>query len=79
MIWASVASYVAFVLSLFVPHLSLFWYLGRAVLRDCGFTDIITQKSLVTVGKSKVKTWQSCRSSFIYYETPVWTWLPFLL
>ena len=29
-------SYVAFVLSLFVPHLSFFWCLRKAVLRDCG-------------------------------------------
>ena len=28
-------NYVAFVLSLSVPHLSFSWYLGRAVLRDC--------------------------------------------
>ena len=33
---ASVVSYVAFVLSLFVSHLSFIWCLGRAVLRDCG-------------------------------------------
>ena len=32
----SVVSYVAFVLSLFVPHLSFFWCLGKTVLRDCG-------------------------------------------
>ena len=29
-------SYVTFVLSLFVPHLSLFWCLQKAVLPDCG-------------------------------------------
>ena len=28
-------SYVAFILSLFVPHLSFFCSLGNAVLRDC--------------------------------------------
>ena len=33
---ASVVSYVMFVLSLFVPHLSFFRCLGRAVLCDCG-------------------------------------------
>ena len=32
---ASVVSYVAFVLSLFVPHLSFFWNLGKAGLPDC--------------------------------------------
>ena len=32
---ASVVSYVLFVLSLFVSHLSFFWCLERAVLRDC--------------------------------------------
>ena len=31
----SVVLYVAFVLSLFVPHLSFFWHLRKAVLRDC--------------------------------------------
>ena len=33
---ASVVSYVTCVLSFFVPYLSFFWYLERAVLRDCG-------------------------------------------
>ena len=32
---ASVISYVAFVLSLFVPQLFFCWFLGRALLRDC--------------------------------------------
>ena len=27
---------MVFVLSLFVPHLSFFWYLGKVVFRDCG-------------------------------------------
>ena len=30
----SVVSYVAFVLSLFAPLLSFFWWMGKAVLRD---------------------------------------------
>ena len=30
--------YVALVLSLFVPHISFFWCLGKAVLRDCGIS-----------------------------------------
>ena len=29
---------MAFVLSLFVPDLSFFWCLGKAVLRDCGIS-----------------------------------------
>ena len=33
-------SYVAFILSLFVSHLSFFCCLGNAVLRDCGFFGI---------------------------------------
>ena len=33
---ASVVSYAAIVLSLFVPHLSFVWLLARAVLRDYG-------------------------------------------
>ena len=33
---ASVVSYVASMLSLFVPRLSFFWCLRRAVLRDHG-------------------------------------------
>ena len=32
----SVVSFVAIVLLLFVPHLSVFRYLGKVVLRDCG-------------------------------------------
>ena len=32
---ASVVSYLAFVLSLFVPHISFFWCLKRDVLHDC--------------------------------------------
>ena len=35
---ASVVSYVAFVLTLFVPHLSIFWSLGRALFRDYGIS-----------------------------------------
>ena len=35
---ASVISYVAFVLSLFVPYVSFLWCLGEAVLRDCGIS-----------------------------------------
>ena len=34
----SVVSYVAFVFFLFGPYLSFLWYLGRAVLRDCGIS-----------------------------------------
>ena len=33
---AYVVSYEAFVLSLFVPHISFFWYLVSAVLCECG-------------------------------------------
>ena len=36
--YASVISYVAFVLSLFVYHLSFFWFHGKAVLVDCGIS-----------------------------------------
>ena len=32
---ASVVSYMMFVFSLFVPHLSFFWCLRKAVLCDC--------------------------------------------
>ena len=35
---ASLASYMEFVLSLFVPHLSFFWGRGRDVLCDCGIS-----------------------------------------
>ena len=35
---ASVVSYVVFVLSFFVPHLTFFWCLGKAVFRDCGIS-----------------------------------------
>ena len=34
--WAFVISYVTFVVSLFVPHRSFLWCLGRAVFRDWG-------------------------------------------
>ena len=34
----STVSYMAFVLLLFVSHLSFFWCLGKAVLRDCGIS-----------------------------------------
>ena len=36
LVCASVFLYVAFVLPLFVPYLYFSWYLGKAVLRDCG-------------------------------------------
>ena len=39
---APLASNVAFVLSLFVPHLSLSWCLGKALLRPCGICCVIT-------------------------------------
>ena len=29
---------MAFVLSIFVPNLSFFWCLGKAVIRDCGIS-----------------------------------------
>ena len=35
-------SYVAFVLSLFVPYLSFFCYLRKAVLNDCGISWVST-------------------------------------
>ena len=35
---ASVASYMAFVLPLSVPHLSFFWCLVKGVLRHCGIS-----------------------------------------
>ena len=35
---ASVVSYVAFVLSFRVPQLSIFWYIGKVVLRDCSIS-----------------------------------------
>ena len=41
---ASVVSHVAFVSSLFVPHLLFFWCLGKAGLRDC---DIARVSSLI--------------------------------
>ena len=37
---AYVVSNVAFVLSLFVPRLFLFWCLGRAVLHDCSISRV---------------------------------------
>ena len=43
---ASVVSYVAFVLSLFVPHLSFFWCLGRDVFRDCGISWVYSHISI---------------------------------
>ena len=33
---------VAFVLSLFVPHLSFFRYLAKALLRNCGIFNLFT-------------------------------------
>ena len=33
---ATVVAFVAFKLSLFVPHLPFYWSLGRALIRDCG-------------------------------------------
>ena len=33
---ASVVSYVAFVWSILIPQFNFFYYLGRAVFRDCG-------------------------------------------
>ena len=38
---ATVASYVTFVLSFFLFHISTsFWCLGKAVLRDCGISKV---------------------------------------
>ena len=47
---ASVVSYVVFVFSVFVPHLFLFWCLGRVVLCVCGFLWI---SSLIFVSPSE--------------------------
>ena len=51
----SVVSYVAFLLSLFVHHISFFWCLGRTVLRDCGISWVYLLKRLVRHQKSKRK------------------------
>ena len=45
--YGSVVSYVAFVLYLFVSHLSYFWCLGTDVLYDCG---IFWVSSLIVQG-----------------------------
>ena len=56
---ASVVSNVAFVLSLFVPHLPFFWCLGKAVLLDCGISRvsslIFLPSPLITVSQSVLK------------------------
>ena len=44
-------SYVAFVLSLFVPHLSFLGGIGRAVLHDCGISLIF---SLIFLNDTKI-------------------------
>ena len=46
-VYASEISYVAFLLSLFVPPLSSFWSLGKSVFRDCGISRISSQSHLV--------------------------------
>ena len=42
-----VVSYVAYDLSVFVPHFSFFWGLGKAVLGDCG----------ISLGKAVLGDW----------------------
>ena len=37
-VYTTVISCMAFALSLFVPHLSFFWCLGKGVLHDCGIS-----------------------------------------
>ena len=37
----SVVSYVVFVVSLFVPHISFFCWLGTTVLRDCDMVSLL--------------------------------------
>ena len=63
---ASVVSYVVFVLSLFVPHLSFLWCHGRAVLRDCGmFPGIfayISQLSILNAIPKHCCLWQNDRN-----------------
>ena len=44
----SLASYVAFVLSLFVPHLAFFWCIGKAVLCDYGGSWVSSHEVLLT-------------------------------
>ena len=44
--FASVISYVTFVLSLFVPDLSFFWCLWKVVLHDCGISWVCSHISV---------------------------------
>ena len=62
----SVVSYVAFTLSLFVPKLSFFWCLGKAVLTDCGISWVssliclkLSHMNLLTKMGAQTKTSQS--------------------
>ena len=53
MVYAPVFSYVVFVLSLFIPHLSFFWCIGRAALRDDVISWILSLiQSTLVISKS---------------------------
>ena len=45
----SLVLYVTFVLSLFVPHLSFFWCLGKVVLRDSAISWVSSHIHLIEV------------------------------
>ena len=49
---ASAVSKLALVLSLFVPHLSFFWYLGKAIFCDCGISWVSSLISFLSVVNS---------------------------
>ena len=41
-VYTSVVSYLAFILTVCVRHLSIFWSLGKAVLRDCDIFQVFS-------------------------------------
>ena len=59
---ASVVSYVAFVLSLFMSHLSYFWCLGRVLLCDCGVSRVSSRTCLYVI--AVVFVLRDCRKTF---------------
>ena len=72
---ASVDSYVAFVLSLLVPHLSFIWHLVRALLRDCGISWVSSFIfSQCTTGILYCESCDSPENRFKHFMQKIWSW-----
>ena len=75
-VFASVGSYVAFVLSLLVPNTSFFWCLGRAVLCYCGISGVSSLISFIKLSPKKmIEDWYQSYKFWLVLSCVRYLWL----